>query len=72
MPQLTQKNGARFKSDKKRLKIMMGTVNFEYGNFENGNFDTNLSLKKGWLVYSKKATESSNLASKTVILKKSG
>ncbi len=31
----------------------IGAVNFEYGNFENGNFDTNLSSKIGWLAYSK-------------------
>jgi len=30
---------------------MIGAVHLEYGNFENGNFNTNLSLKNGWLVY---------------------
>jgi len=36
-----------------RGEIYIGGGNFEYGNFKNGNFHTNLISKIGWLVSSK-------------------
>jgi len=43
---------------------MVGAINFEYGYFENSNFDTNLISKISRSSISKTI---SNLASKTVI-----